>query len=159
MFRIKRDPAKLLASAVARSTQTLGVFPLLMNYSFDKSRLPKGMSYPLKRSVLDETLEREAISKIYVVYYWLRQSGDVVMRADYCGVATKGRFAAGQSSVTLYAVPSAERKQTETLLLEKGLPSLCAWLKRAEEAGNAWRGKDHHLAVRYADGRLSVAEF
>jgi hypothetical protein len=117
------------------------------------------MSYPLKRSVLDETLERMGISKIHVVYYWLRQSGDVVLRADYCGDARKGRFAAGQSSVTLYAVPSTERKQTETLLLEKGLPSLCRWLKRAEEVGNAWRGKDHHFAVRCANGLLSFAEF
>ncbi|HYW73670.1 MAG TPA: hypothetical protein VE961_21790 [Pyrinomonadaceae bacterium] len=130
-----------------------------MNYSFDKSRLPQGMSYPLKRSVLDETLERAGVSRIYVVYYWLRQGGDVVMRADYCGDATKGRFAAGQSSLTLYAVPSTERKQTETLLLAKGLPPLCAWLKRAEEAGNAWRGKDHHLAIRCTDGLLSFSEF
>ena len=137
----------------------VGRFVFLMNYSFDKSKLPKGLSYPLKRSVLDETMERVGISKIHVVYYWLRQSGDVVMRADYCGDATKGRFAAGQSSVTLYAVPSEQRKETEGLLLTSGLPSLCSWLKAAENAGSAWRGKDHHLAIECVDGKLSIAEF
>jgi hypothetical protein len=130
-----------------------------MNYSFDKNKLPRGMSYPLKRSVLDETFERVGISKVFAVYYWLRQSGDVVMRADYCGDAARDRFAAGQSSVTLYAVPSVQCKETEGLLLENGLPSLCAWLKCSQDAGNAWRGKDHHLAIRCAHGKLSFAEF
>lgn len=130
-----------------------------MNYSFDKSKLPQGMSYPLKRSVLDAVLQDAGVSQIHVVYYWLRQSGNVVMRAECCGQSNKGAFAAGQSSITLYAVPSEERKETETLLLEKGLPELCAWLKKAEEAGNAWRGKNHHLAIECAGGSLAVVEF
>jgi hypothetical protein len=129
-----------------------------MNYSFDKSKLPQGMSYPLKRSVLDAALEAAGISRIYVVYYWVRQAGSVVMRAEYCGESSTGRFAAGQSSVTLYAVPSGERKETETLLLDRGLPVLCSWLKKAEDAGSAWRGKPHHLAIECARGRLSIAE-
>jgi hypothetical protein len=130
-----------------------------MNYSFDKSKLPQGMSFPLKRSVLDKALEEAGISQIHVVYYWLRQGGNVVMRAEFCGESNKGWFAAGQSSVTLHAVPSGERKGTEILLLERGLPVLCAWLKRAEAAGNAWRGKNHQLAIECAEGKLSVAEF
>ena len=130
-----------------------------MDYSFDKSKLPQGMSYPLKRSVLDAALQAAGVSRIHAVYYWLRQSGNVVMRAEYCGESNKGWFAVGQSSITLYAVPSDERRETERLLLEKGLPDLCAWLKKAEDAGNTWRGKNHHLAIECTKGELSVAEF
>jgi hypothetical protein len=117
------------------------------------------MSYPLKRSVLDQKLEEADIAQIHAVYYWMRQSGTVVMRATFCGQSKKGWFAAGQSSITLYAVPARERKETETLLLERGLASLCGWLKRVETAGNAWRAKDRHLAIECNHGVLSLFEF
>jgi hypothetical protein len=130
-----------------------------VNYPFDKTKLPKGLSYPLKRSALDAALENAGVSQIHVVYFWTRESGNVVMRAEFCGESKKGWFAAGQSSITLYAVPSIERKETETLLIKEGLPKLCEWLKHAEDAGNTWRDKTHNLKIECANGKLYFTEF
>jgi len=129
-----------------------------MNYSFDKSKLPQGMSYPLKRNVLSAALEEFQIFQVHVVYFWIRQHGNIVMRADYLGETNKGWFAAGKSSVTLYAVPSKERHMTQHLLLEKGLPALCTWLQKAEAAENVWRGMYHSFVIECTQGKLSFVE-
>jgi len=52
-----------------------------MLYAFDKHKLPRGLSFPLNRSLLDAALIQAAITRVYCVYYWLRQSGDIVLRA------------------------------------------------------------------------------
>ncbi|MBS1793141.1 MAG: hypothetical protein JSS81_04770 [Acidobacteria bacterium] len=130
-----------------------------MDYGFDKHKLPKGMSYPLKRSALDAALKGNGISQVHVVYYWLRQSGHNVMRADYLGESKKGWATAGQSSITLYAVPSDERKQTENLILSEALPRLCEWLKKIEVGGNSSRFKDQHLVIECSENKLFFREF
>lgn len=127
-----------------------------LEYGFDKAKLPRGLSFPLGRSVLDRALEQAGVTGVHCVYYWRRQSGDVVLRAEYCGEGRKGWAAAGMSSVTVYAVPSAERKATEQAVLEQGLPRLVAWLRELERAGNTRRGVDQHLAVSYAASAVSI---
>ena len=113
-------------------------------YAFDKQKLPRGLSFPLNRSVLDAAMIRAQIARVHCVYYWLRQSGDIVLRADYCGETNQAR-AAGQASITLYAVPSGERRETESAIIHQALPQLCTWLQTAEQAGNVWRGNDHTI--------------
>jgi hypothetical protein len=85
----------------------------MMQYAFDKRKLPRDFSFPLKRSLLDAVLTQAQIARVHCVYYWLRQSGDIVLRADYCG-ETNQAWAAGQASITLYAVPSVERQGSST---------------------------------------------
>jgi hypothetical protein len=126
-----------------------------MTYAFDKQKLPRGFGFPLKRSILDAALTEAAITGVYCVYYWLRHSGDIVLRADYCGEANHA-WAAGQASITLYAVPSGERRATEAALLHQALPRLCTWLHTAERAGNVWRGVDHTIVFHVKNGYLSV---
>ena len=128
-----------------------------MDYPFSKDKLPQGFSYSLKRSALYVALENANLSQIHVVYYWFRKDGDLLMQSNFCG-ETKKMFAAGQSSVSLYSVPSSERKQTEILLLNEGLPRLCKWLKEAENSGNSWRSKDHHFFIQYANEKLYFNE-
>ncbi len=130
----------------------------MLNYSFDKSKLPYGMSYPLKRSLLDAAFEKFQIVQVYVVYYWTQRHGNIVMRADYLGEANKGWFAAGKSNVTLYAVPSNDRRMTEHVLIEQGLPALCTWLQKAEAAENVWRGTNHSFVIECAQGKLFYFE-
>ena len=129
-----------------------------MEYGFDKDKLPKTLSYPLKRSVLDAALRDANISKISNVYYSIRQSGNVIIRVAYCGEDRQGWAGAGKSSITIYAVPSHERQETEAALLAI-LPSICKWLRNAELAGNVWRGNDHHLDVEFDKGKTSIYEF
>src|SRR5215218_8531361 len=116
----------------------------MMIYSFDKHKLPRGFSFPLNRTVLDTALSEAHITQVDCVYYWLRHSGDIVLRADYRREASQMR-AAGQASITLYAVPSKERRETQILLIHQALPQLCTWLQAAQQAGNVWRGNDHTI--------------
>jgi hypothetical protein len=107
-----------------------------LQYSFSKSRIPRGLSYSLKRSLLDSALENSSIAAVALVFYFMRHSGNIVMRADFMGEG-HGLTFGGKASVTLYSVPSHEKHQIEMLLMKEGLPRVCLWLQRAEQAGNA----------------------
>ena len=50
-----------------------------MTYAFDKQKLPRGLSYPLNRTILDAALAEARITRVHCVYYWLRHSGDIVL--------------------------------------------------------------------------------
>jgi hypothetical protein len=130
----------------------------VVTYAFDRAKIPRTLSFPLKRSALDAALDSAGVTSLAVVYFWMRQRGDVVLRAGYSGEARRAA-AAGQSTVTVYAVPVAERRETEAALLREALPRLAAWLRRVESAGNAWRGVEHHLAIHYRAGKLEYTEF
>jgi hypothetical protein len=129
-----------------------------MEYAFDKHRLPKGQSFPLKRSVLDTHLDVARLKTVWIVYYWVRNAGSVVLRADYCGEGRKGWATAGRTTLTVYAVPSGERKETEIIVVRDILPKLVAWLRKAEDSGNTWRGADHEIVFNLEDGALRIEE-
>ena len=81
------------------------------------------------------------------------------MRADFMG---EGHgfppSSAGKSSLTVYAVPSQEKHDIETLLAREGLPRVCAWLQRVEQASNAWRAKNHSIVLEFVAGELKASE-
>jgi hypothetical protein len=129
----------------------------MATYRFTRAKIPKSLSFPLKRSALDAALEGAGITSLAAVYFWTRQPGDVVLRANYCGEAQR-TAAAGESTLTVYAVPAPKRHDTEGALLREALPRLVAWLRAAQAAGNAWRGANHHLAVSYQGGQLYYDE-
>jgi hypothetical protein len=131
-----------------------------MEYGLSKRKLPKGYSYPLKRSVLDSFLESANLRKLdTVTYSFYAHRDNIIIRADYFGEAHKGWAGVGLSSIVLQAVPSAERKEVENVLIEKVLPELCSWLRSAEEEGNAWRAWSRHLFYRHSNGHLFKSEF
>src|SRR5262245_42374291 len=130
----------------------------MVTYGFDRAKIPQFLGFPLKRSALDAALGSAGVASLAAVYFWMRQGGDIVLRADYCGEARRAA-AAGQSTVTVYAVPAAERRETEGVLVREALPRLSSWLRSVESAGNAWRGSDHHLAIHYRAGKLGYDEF
>lgn len=129
-----------------------------MDYGFTKNKVPKGFSYPLKRSLLDKTFEEYEVSQIFVVYYSLRTGGDIVIRADYQGEG-KQNFATGKTSVTVYAVPSEERKTTEDLLIEQGLSVLMKWIKNVENSDEGFRIKDRHFVMECKNNELDFRQF
>ena len=116
-----------------------------LTYVFNRAKLPSGLSFPLKRSVLDTALREAGVSAVHCVYFSLQQGGRIVMRADYCGEGHRGRAAAGRASITLFAVPSAERQEAEACLLTEVLPRLVGWLRELELSGNVRRGVDQHF--------------
>ena len=127
-----------------------------LDYAFDKAKLPKGLSFPLKRNVLDAALAEAGVAKIQCVYYWRRQRGTCVLRANFCGEGRRGWAAAGLSSITLYAVPSFERLATEVSLVSELLPRMIKWLVDLQSAGNARRGTDQDFAASWDAGVVAV---
>jgi hypothetical protein len=128
-----------------------------MNYGFHKWKVPKGLSYPLKRSVLDKTLENSRTNRIKWVYYSLRTGGSILIEANFVGEAHK-LISIGYISLSIYAVLSEERKQTEELLIEQGLPKLVEWLKKVETAGEGWRSKTRLFGIHCKNGKLNFSE-
>lgn len=129
-------------------------------YSFSKNKIPKGYSYPLKRSVLDGQINEASLTQIYNVYYCFNlNSEDLVLRGNYFGEAHKGWAGAGLSSIWLWAVPSNKRKDIETILIQEALPKLIAWLQKAEREGNVWRSKSRHIDFRYREIELVINEW
>jgi hypothetical protein len=129
---------------------------MALSYAFDKARIPRGLSFPLKRSVLDAALLEAGVSKLHCVYYWLRQSGPIVMRADCCGAGRRGWAAAGFASITVYAVASSERQVIEGWLVSHVLPRMTRWLKELEVSGNTRRGVDQHFVAGWSAGAVQV---
>ena len=129
-------------------------------YSFSKDKLPRGYSYPLKRSLLDERLDEAELTKIQGVYYCFnRKSDNLILRGDYFGEARKGWAGAGLSSIWLWAVRSEERKVIETVLVNEALPALIVWLRKAEQEGNVWRATSRHIDFRFRDTQLAINEW
>ena len=79
------------------------------------------------------------------------------MRADLLGEG-HGLASGGKVSVTLYSVPSREKHQIEALLNMEGLPRVCAWIERVQQAGNAWRAKNHSIVLEFAAGTLKISD-
>ena len=127
--------------------------------SFDRAKIPKGMSFPLKRSRLDAALIESGISGVHSVYYWLKQSGNIVLRGEFCGEQRRGWTAAGQSSITVYAVPSEQRRQVESAIETDLLPKLIRWLQEIEQARNVRRAADRHFAASWSAGHTSIETF
>jgi hypothetical protein len=125
-----------------------------MPYAFDKEDLPKGLSFPMKRSVLDSLWDaRGILDELHHVYFSRPQRVGLVVRAAYCGEDRRGWFAAGKSGLWVFAVPSAERKQIEKALIEEGILMVNRWLEKLKTAGNVIRANDQVLELAQRNGR------
>lgn len=126
---------------------------------FSKAKLPRGMSFPLKRSVLDAALLEGGVTKLAMVYYNLGQRTSAVtpiVFAEYTSEAERGWAAAGTSSIIVYAVPSAERHVMEMAISATVLPALIRWLLQIEKAGSGPRAMRHQFSATWEDGAFSV---
>jgi len=128
-------------------------------YHFDKDRLPKVFSYPVKRSLLDAALHSAGMyGMLYAVSYVGRRNDNLLVDAFFTEEQHTQPLTAGRVYLRVWAVQSAERQQTEKLLVASGLPMLCRWLQKAQTEGNVWRGKKHALLLKVVDGNLRAIE-
>ena len=126
-----------------------------MPYGFFKKKLRRGQSYPLKRSLLDAALLVGAVmDEVGAVHYWEWSSKAPTLRVSFTGEDRKGLLQRGVSSITVYAVPSAERKVIEQVLVAQGLPQVVGWLARVAASGNTVRGPNQTLTLSVREGRL-----
>lgn len=131
-------------------------------YFFLKHELPKGWSYPLKRSVLDAALRAASVTSVFSVTYRLRGGS---LQGEPLGCPLLVQFdgdeqhslASGKVSITVYAVPSDERSSTMAEL-EAKLAVVCDWIRRAEVAPSTWRMASHELPVEMRDQQARLVE-
>ena len=128
-----------------------------MEYEFHKRKLPKGLSYPLKRSVLDKILDSAETERIKRVTFSSDRRGEIILWANFIGEGHKTPTI-GNVGLYIYAIPSIERKQTQDLLIQKGLPTFVEWLKKLETSGEGWRSKTRLFEMMYKNGELSFSE-
>ena len=130
-----------------------------MEYGFRKAKLPLGMSFPLKRSVLDAALVDGGVSTVSNVYYSLAQRTSApvpIVRAEYFGESRRDWAAAGTTSITLHAIPSGQRHVIEAALRTAVLPALIRWLVDVERAGSGPRAMNRNFTATWTDDAFSI---
>jgi hypothetical protein len=130
-------------------------------YSFAKDKLPRALSFPLKRSLLDAALHSSSVYQtVWYVLYSRTKFERVVLQAHFTPESSGSllSWASGKVQITVHAVPATERKLTEDMLLNEGLPMLCRWLAKAESEGNAWRSLVHLFTIEQTDGGLKFSD-
>lgn len=129
-----------------------------LDYLFAKDKLPKGWSYPLRRSVLNVALEAAGVTRLFSVRFSYGGGTQLVrpLRVQFGGDQPR-RLPGGTASITVYAVPSAERRSSMAAL-ESKLAIVCDWIRGAETAPPTWRMFSHELIVELHDGQACVVE-
>ncbi len=130
-------------------------------YSFRKDRLPRGWSYPLKRSRLDEALIDAGASIVAGVFYWLvmtplSERGTGPLTVQYQGEAMLGTHP-GEVSVYVQSVPSDQRA-TVADGLAKVLGDVARWIVATKQRAPTWRTESHSLYVAVVDGETTLRE-
>ena len=83
--------------------------PKVEAYTFSKDKLPRELSYPLKRSLLDDALRVASVYEIvWFVRYVGRPNGNTVLDA-YFEPEQTGYASAGKVMITVWAVPASLR--------------------------------------------------
>lgn len=130
-------------------------------YGFSKDKLPHGLSYPLKRSLLDGALrDRCVYGAVYSVRY-LGSRSSVVLDAQFVPIGSRHahQSVVGRSLITLWAVPSTKRHHLEEQILISALPRLCDWLAQSQRKDfSSWRGLLHSIAFQLSHGELVRTE-
>ena len=93
-----------------------------------KPKIPKGLSYVLKTSVLQAALEDAHINCHVNLNYWIPQSGGSVLEAHYWLPNANVHYP--RVYVRAGVVPSSERRAAQDALAASILPTFIAWLSR-----------------------------
>src|SRR3954451_24739511 len=119
-------------------------------YQFTKAQVPRGWSYPLKRSELDRAL-RKAEATVASVQYALdmtaldqRTYGTLIVTYYGAGVPYG---AAGQVWIYVRTVPWANRRTISESLVSV-LDAVADWIAGIERRVPVWRDESHRLEVR-----------
>lgn len=97
----------------------------------EKPRLPKGLSYALKASILEAAFEKAGIECEIEVRFWKPQAGGSVLEAHYW--LPNEHVDHPRVHVRAGAVGSAERAAAEHTLTHEVLPAFTDWLVRLLE--------------------------
>lgn len=116
-----------------------------------RDKIPKGWSYPLKRSALDAAIVAANLTSVASVYFVFRSHGSIFLSVMYTGEQHRQQRGAGTCSVWIYSVPSQTRKAYESAILSALLPAMTRWIEKLEQAGNVRRAVDHQWNAHMSD--------
>ena len=121
-------------------------------YGFSKQKLPTGWAYPVRRSRLNQALSDQAATPhVFTVRFILAHGKGQIVKPEHPLDVTYGGEAdptqdAGKVSITVWAVPSDERRAIQELL-EESLPAVAEWIASTASQLQVWRSQQHHLMV------------
>ncbi|MBX3416875.1 MAG: hypothetical protein KF851_04665 [Pirellulaceae bacterium] len=95
--------------------------------SISKPKLPKGLSYVLKTSQLENALRDAGIDCHVDLVYWVPQSGGSILEAQYW--LPNENVAYPRVYLRTGAVLSNARLPASEALLNRAIPQFVAWLK------------------------------
>jgi hypothetical protein len=122
-----------------------------VEYPLDKAKLPRGFSYPIKRSILDRHLEAIG-APIFVVYFRFARGSSGSIHVEYHGEHDSlSEHPAGKFSLTIYCLPSHLRAHGEEAVVQTGLPLICEWIAKAIQADPVWRSTTHRVRFSCAE--------
>jgi hypothetical protein len=119
-----------------------------------KAKLPRGLSFPIKRSALDEFLRSEALASVSGVAFSGASRTGEVLSANYHG--PRRRHQHHTLNVWIHAVPSAIRASVEALIVDVAFPSLAAWFRSFNDVSLLRARTDHH--IRFVLEQCSTAD-
>lgn len=106
-----------------------------MEYDFHKGKLPKGLSYPIKRSVLDKILEDSRTNRIKWISFSANQREKIILWANFIGEGQKN--ANDWKYWIVYLCSSVGTKKTDGRNTDKTrISETCSMV---EEDRNGWR--------------------
>ena len=122
----------------------------------EKPRLPKGLSYVVRTSVLEAELERAGIDCPVELRYWTPQAGGSVLEAHYW--LPNEHVPNARVHVRAGVVASAERGEAEQALEQEILPAFIAWLAGvlALPAGSPLLHAGPCFNASFAGGRADI---
>ena len=119
------------------------------DYEFiGKSRLWRGYSYPMKRSIVDRLLNQHEVASVTGVAYCEHSADQRVLSAHYSGPKSHGL----NHTLTLWfnAVPSLFRHRIATRLQEVFIESLLPWCSYIADPDLLAGQLDYRFNVHYS---------
>jgi hypothetical protein len=124
----------------------------MRNFELTTRRLPKGTSYPLKRSSLEEVFAKARVGSVYLIHFhhW---PGRPLFEAIFQGNDRSASWA-GRCEVHINSVPNRVARQLEPLILSEVFPKFFEWLRIAERLAVEAPKDLSQWEARHVDGRF-----
>ena len=123
-----------------------------MAIAINKSKLPKGLIYPFKTSLLEKVISENGIDPYIDLQYWTPQSGNYVFEGEFW--FPNERVDYPRFFIRIASVKSENRKLISQLLEKELLDKIAPWIEANLEL-------DHHsghnatsLRARFEEGKL-----
>jgi hypothetical protein len=127
-----------------------------LSYRFSRRKIPRGFSYPMKRSMLDAVIAAGGIQSVASVVFYFKRAPESLFTVSYTGEQNDGILDPGTFSIWIYAVPSIERSGVQESIMRSVIPAALDWIVEIGHAGNVRRMGNHYFAARLIDGEALI---